>query len=197
MNTYHAKDRCDSREGAMTSAQLEKEYKIHHVFQTWAIVTYNYRKQREHRARVKYKATTTFRVDLTIAMAPPKATGAATTVPRKSCTRALAVKLEIEETPNASSSYLRFPCDYILSRKHDAPPVTLQETPYYMLVTPNILEEVIIDEDILGKVPQLKYVDHEITNVAKFPELAPHKYLDLKVDPLTQQSMPLRKFWAK
>jgi muconolactone delta-isomerase len=54
-----------------------------------------------------------------------------------------------------------------------------------MLVTPYILEELIIDEDILGKVPQLKFVDHDITDLAKFPKIVPLQYLSLKVDPLT------------
>jgi hypothetical protein len=48
-----------------------------------------------------------------------------------------------------------------------------------MMVTPNILEAVIIDEDMLGRVPQLKYVDNDITDVEKLPELAPHEYLEL------------------
>jgi hypothetical protein len=73
----------------------------------------------------------------------------------------------------ASSSEPRFPHDYIPPRKDDAPPVTLQKNPDYMLVTPDIPEEVIIDEDMLGKVPQLKYAYHDITDVVKFPELAP------------------------
>jgi hypothetical protein len=119
-------------------------------------------------------------------MVPPKATGEAVVVPRKSHNRALAAEPEIEETPGASSSEPRFPPDYIPPRKDDAPPVTLQKTPDYTLVTLDIPEEVIIDEDMLGKVPQLKYAYHDIIDVVKFPELAPHEYLELKVDPLTQ-----------
>jgi hypothetical protein len=97
----------------------------------------------------------------------------------------------------AYSSEMSFPRDYIPPRKDDAPPVTLQKNPDYRLVTPDILEEVIIDKDMLGKVPQLKYADHDITDVAKFPELVPHEYLELKVDPLTKKSIPVTKVWAR
>jgi hypothetical protein len=119
-------------------------------------------------------------------------------VPRRSRTRALAVEAKIEETPGASSSEPpKFPHDYIPLRKDDAPPVTLQRNPDYRMVTPDILEEVIIDEDMLGKVPQLKYVDHDITDVVKFPELVPHEYLELQIDPLTQQSVLVVQCWAR
>jgi hypothetical protein len=84
-----------------------------------------------------------------------------------------------------SSSESRFHRDYIPPRKDDAPSVTLQKTPNYTMVTPDIPEEFIIDEDMLGKVPQLKYVDHDIMDATKFPKLAPHEYLEFKLDPLT------------
>jgi len=49
---------------------------------------------------------------------------------------------------------------------------------------------------MVGKAPQLKYVDHEITNVENFNGIAPHEYLEVKVDPLTQQSIPITKVLA-
>jgi hypothetical protein len=64
-------------------------------------------------------------------------------------------------------------------------------------VTPDILEGVIIDEDMLGNVPQLKYENHDITNTMKFSELAPHHYLELKVDLETNQSIHVPQVWAK
>jgi hypothetical protein len=65
------------------------------------------------------------------------------------------------------------------------------------LVTLDILEEVFIDEDMFGKVAYLQYAYHDITNVVNFPELVPHEYLELKVDPLTQQSVLVTKVWAR
>jgi len=59
----------------------------------------------------------------------------------------------------------------------------------HILVTPDIPEGVIIDKDMLGKVPQLYYVDHEITYTYKFPKLAPHYYMVLKVDTIKNQSV--------
>jgi hypothetical protein len=67
----------------------------------------------------------------------------------------------------------------------------------HTLVTPNIPEGVIIDEDMLGKVPQLRYADHDITDTEKFPELVPHHYLELKVDPTTNQSIHVPQVWAR
>jgi hypothetical protein len=37
---------------------------------------------------------------------------------------------------------------------------------------PQIPESVIVVEDMLGFVPKLKYVDHDVTEVTKFMELA-------------------------
>jgi hypothetical protein len=43
----------------------------------------------------------------------------------------------------------------------------------------------------------LKYVDHDITDVEKFHELAPHEYLEIKIVPLTQQRIPMVKVYAR
>jgi hypothetical protein len=118
---------------------------------------------------MRSRATTPVKDYLTTEMVPPRATGATTVVPRRSHNRALEAKPEIEETPGASSSEPRFPHDYIPPRKDDAPLVTLPKAPDYTLVTPDIPEEVIIDEDMLGKVPQLKYADHDITDLDEVP----------------------------
>jgi hypothetical protein len=102
-------------------------------------------------------------------MAPPQSIEATTTIPRKSHSRYPTCEPKIEETPGTYSSESGFPCDYIPPRKDDTPPVTLQKNPYYMLVTPYIPYEIIIDEDMLGKVPQLKYEYHDITDLVEVP----------------------------
>jgi len=38
---------------------------------------------------------------------------------------------------------------------------------------------------LLGRVPQLKYVNHNITDMSNFLELSLHEYLEIKVDPIT------------
>jgi hypothetical protein len=53
---------------------------------------------------------------------------------KKVRTREQPVELEVEETLGASSSETRFPHDHIPPSKDDAPPITLQKTPYYELV---------------------------------------------------------------
>jgi hypothetical protein len=36
---------------------------------------------------------------------------------------------------------------------------------------PHILDSVIVVEDMLGFVPKLRYTNHDVTEVAKFPEI--------------------------
>ena len=79
-----------------------------------------------------------------------------------------------------SSSELRFPQDYIPPRKDDDPLVKLQKTPYYELVMLDIPKGFIVDEDMLGRVLQLKYAYHDITDMEKFPKLSPHHYLEMR-----------------
>jgi hypothetical protein len=42
---------------------------------------------------------------------------------------------------------------------------------------PYLLDVVIIVEDMLGKVPKLRYVDHDVRDATKFPYLAKDTYL--------------------
>jgi hypothetical protein len=46
------------------------------------------------------------------------------------------------------------------------------------LSVPHIPELIIIVEDMLGCVPKLRYADHDVTEVAKFPELAQEVYME-------------------
>ena len=69
----------------------------------------------------------------------------------------------------------RFTRDYIPLRKYNAKPVKLKMEARYKMVTLTITTRVIIDEDMLGKVPKLKYVDHDITYTTKFLKISPNK----------------------
>jgi hypothetical protein len=42
---------------------------------------------------------------------------------------------------------------------------------------PYLPDAVIIVDDMLGKVPKLRYTDHDVRDVAKFPDLAEDTYL--------------------
>jgi hypothetical protein len=64
----------------------------------WAIVTYKYRRNKEHRAIMRYRAKTHVKDYLTTEMAPPRAVGETTTVPRKSRSRAPTNEPDMEET---------------------------------------------------------------------------------------------------
>jgi hypothetical protein len=62
---------------------------------------------------------------------------------------------------------------------------------------PDIPYGVIMEEDMLGRMSQLKYEYHDITNMVKFPKLVPHQYLEMKIDPTMNQSIPVPKVWAR
>jgi hypothetical protein len=104
---------------------------------------------------------------------------------------------EVEETLGASSSEPRFTRDYILPRKDDAIPVTLKKDVKYPLVMLDIPYEVMIDEDMLGKVLQLKYADHDIIDTMKFLELTLHEYLELRIYIVMNHPIHVPKVWTR
>jgi hypothetical protein len=61
----------------------------------------------------------------------------------------------------------------------------------------NILYGVIIDEDMIGRVSQLKYVDHDIIDMAKLPEISLYQYLKLRIDPVMNQIILIPKVWER
>jgi hypothetical protein len=65
----------------------------------------------------------------------------------------------------------------------------------YPLVEPEIPPGVIVEEDMLGLVPNLKYADHDITDEKKFPELAPSKYLKKYINAETQMIVIEPQTW--
>jgi hypothetical protein len=67
----------------------------------------------------------------------------------------------------------------------------------YELVTTEILVGVIIDEDMLGNVPQLKYVDQNIIDKMKFPEIVSDNYLEMKIDAKMYFPVVELKVWAR
>jgi hypothetical protein len=98
----------------------------------------------------------------------PKAATSSTSVPNKFHNQPT-MSLVVEETQEASSSAKRFPRDYILPRNSLAEHVHLYKEVIYPLVDPLIPEGIIIEGDMLGLIPTLKYVDHDITDEKKFP----------------------------
>ena len=50
--------------------------------------------------------------------------------------------------------------------------VKLPKEPKYELVEPKIPPRVIIEGDMLGAVGNLKFADHDLEDIKKFPELA-------------------------
>jgi hypothetical protein len=48
------------------------------------------------------------------------------------------------------------------------------------ITLPYISDVVVIVEDMLGKVLKLRYVDHDVKDAAKFPDIAHEIYLEEK-----------------
>jgi len=109
-------------------------------------------------------------------MAPPKATMTSASTPKKQCSKSLVVLVE-ENIPGVSSSEIRFPRDYIPPRKDTTNPINLLKDAKYELVEPEIPLGVIMEEDMLGLILNLKYAGHDIMDERKFLELALSNYL--------------------
>jgi hypothetical protein len=61
--------------------------------------------------------------------------------------------------------------------------VRLPKEPKYDLVTPMIPPGVTVEGDMLGAVGSLKFSDHDLADLKKFPELVPHNYLCTSLRP--------------
>jgi hypothetical protein len=72
---------------------------------------------------------------------------------------------------------------YIPPRKLTTKLVRLQKEAKYELVEPEIPPGVIIEEDMLGIMENLKYANHDLSNEKKFLELALKKYLKTIIFP--------------
>jgi hypothetical protein len=75
--------------------------------------------------------------------------------------------------------------DYLPSRKYDAPPITVPLNAKYPLPKAPVLNGISSDEDMLGKVANLKFMDHDITDTHKFHELVMDQHFCTKTDPDT------------
>jgi hypothetical protein len=75
--------------------------------------------------------------------------------------------------------------DYLPPRRDDTPPVNVPVNAKYPLPITPVLNDVSSDEDMLGKVANLKFMDHDITDTHKFPELVKDQYLCTKIVPGT------------
>jgi hypothetical protein len=132
-------------------------------------------------------------------MAPPKATTTSTSTPKKPCSKPPTVPVQ-EETPGASTSEpssTNFPRDYIPPRKrYKQSQSTCQKMLSTSLWSQEIPPGVIVEEDMLGLIPSLKYADHDITDEKKFLELAPSKYLKRYISAETKMVVIEPEIWA-
>jgi hypothetical protein len=77
--------------------------------------------------------------------------------------------------------------DYLPPRKYDTPPIYVLVNSKYPLPIAPIPTDVSSDEDMLGKVANLKFMDHDINDSNKLPELAKDQYLCTETIPGTRE----------
>jgi hypothetical protein len=82
--------------------------------------------------------------------------------------------VDIEEVARTSAPTppTIFHRDYLPPWRDDTPPVNVPVNAKYPLPIAPVPNEVSSDEDMLGKVANLKFMDHDIIDSQKFPELA-------------------------
>jgi hypothetical protein len=86
--------------------------------------------------------------------------------------------------------------DYLPPRKDDTPPINVPVNAKYPLSIAPVPVGVSSDEDMLGKISNLKFMDHDITDTQKFPELARDQYLCTKTIPGTGEILVEPQEWA-
>jgi hypothetical protein len=130
-------------------------------------------------------------------MTPPKETTTTTSTPKKPCSKTTTISIH-EETLGASMlerSSTKFPRYYIPPKKYKTNPINLSKYSKCKLVEMEIPPGVIVEEDMLGLIPSLKYEDHDITDEKKFLELAPRNYLNRYISIKTKLVVIEPKIW--
>ena len=77
-----------------------------------------------------------------------------------------------KETPTLSSSkHVKLPHDYIHPRKNDVKLVNMHVIEDTYVPVPKITDGVLFEENLLGKLFQFHFVDHDLSDEETFPEL--------------------------
>jgi hypothetical protein len=77
--------------------------------------------------------------------------------------------------------------DYVPPRNPSTKQFKLPKKLKYEIFEPKIPVGVIIEENMLGVVGNLKFVDHKLAYIKKFLELALDKYMHTKIIPYSQE----------
>jgi hypothetical protein len=80
---------------------------------------------------------------------------------------------------------LIFHRDYFPLRKDDTPPITIHVNAKYPLPIEPFSKGITQYKDMLSKLANLKFMDQDITDTHKFPELDKDQYLCTKTNPDT------------
>jgi hypothetical protein len=78
----------------------------------------------------------------------------------------------------------------------DAPLITVPSNAKYSLPITPVSKGVRKDGDMIGKVNNLKFMDHDITDTKNFPELARDQYLCTETGPATGKNWVEAHAWA-
>jgi hypothetical protein len=83
------------------------------------------------------------------------------------------VQEEVPRVEEADPSLVNFPRAYVPPRKLIEKQVILQKEVKYNMVTLVIPLGVTIEGDMLGEIENMRYSDHDLGDLKKFPWLAP------------------------
>jgi hypothetical protein len=86
--------------------------------------------------------------------------------------------------------------DYLLLRKDDSPPITIPVNAKYPLTITIELKGISSDVGMLGKVDNLNFMDHNITDMQKLPKLARDYYLCTTNGPDTRETWVEPQEWV-
>jgi hypothetical protein len=118
-------------------------------------------------------------------MGPPKEVMTLASQPKKQHTKPSIVRVheEISGTCTVEPSQTNFLKGYIPPRKLSTKPVNLQKEVKYDLLEPKVLPGVITEGDMLGAIPSLKFIYHNLLKKKKFLDLSQRKYMNTFIDP--------------
>lgn len=84
---------------------------------------------------------------------------------------------------------------YLKPHQEDAPDIQLPRGANYPMSLPPMFEDVIVEDDLLANIPQLRYQDYNLQDPKKFPQFHPDQYLIMEIDPITQVEKIVPQEW--
>jgi hypothetical protein len=104
--------------------------------------------------------------------------------------------MSVQEETIEAINLVNFPRVYVPPRKSTIKQVRIQKETKYDMVTPMIPPSVTIEGELLHAIQKLRYSNHNLADLEKFPELAPQNYLCIGMNPRSLVITVELKDWA-